>query len=79
MFILFLQVHCNYSLLIYLPSCLGQETVKWPLLSSSEADTCYYQFNYLKKEAGNPVKCLIQGHNKQWLIFTLYLLHIYTL
>jgi len=29
-------------LLIYLPSYLGQETVKWLLRSSSQAATCYY-------------------------------------
>jgi len=33
------------SWLIYLPSCLGQETVKWSLQSLSQAATCYYQSN----------------------------------
>jgi len=32
-------------LLVYLPSYLGQETAKWPFRSSSQAATCYYQFN----------------------------------
>jgi len=33
--------------LVYLPSCIGQETTKWPFRSSSQAATClYYQFNH---------------------------------
>jgi len=30
-------------LLVCLPSCLSQETEKWPFRSSSQAATCYYQ------------------------------------
>jgi len=44
-------------LLIYLSSCLSQETAKWPLRSSSQAATCYYQCNHSKGRC-NPVKCL---------------------
>jgi len=32
-----------YSLPFHLPSCLGQETAKWPLRSLSQAATRYYQ------------------------------------
>jgi len=38
-------------LLVYLPSCLGQETAKWPLRSSSQAATCSFQSNHSKVEA----------------------------
>jgi len=41
-------VRCSGSLLIYLASCLGQETAKWPMRSSSQAATCYYQSNHSK-------------------------------
>jgi len=34
-----------------LPSYLGQETAMWPLQSSSQAATCYFQPNRLKIEA----------------------------
>jgi len=37
-------------LLIYLPSCLSQETAKGPLRSSSQAAICYYQSNHSKVE-----------------------------
>jgi len=30
---------------------LNQETAKWPLRSSSQAATCYYQSNHLKVKA----------------------------
>jgi len=35
------------SYLVYLPSCLGQETTKQQLRSSSQAAICYYQSNHL--------------------------------
>jgi len=38
-------------LLAYLPSCLGHETTMWPLRSSSQVATCYYQSNHSKIEA----------------------------
>jgi len=38
------------SLLVYLPSCLSQETAKWSLRSSSQAATCYCQSNHSKAE-----------------------------
>jgi len=37
--------------LIYLLRYLDQETAKWPLRSSSQAATCYYQSNHSKVEA----------------------------
>jgi len=51
------QITSNSSLLVYLPGCLGQETAKWPLQSSSQAATCYYQSNHSKGEAILIVSC----------------------
>jgi len=40
-----------HSLLVYFPSYLSLETTKWPFMrSSSQAATCYYQFNHSKEE-----------------------------
>jgi len=38
-------------LCIYLPSCLSQVILKWPLRSSSQGATCSFQPNHSKEEA----------------------------
>jgi len=38
-------------LFVYLSSCLGQETAKWPLRCSCQSAICYYQSNHSKVEA----------------------------
>jgi len=43
-------VFCSIVLLVYLPSCVGQETAKW-LTYARQAASCYYQPNQSKIEA----------------------------
>jgi len=64
-------------LLVYLPSCLDQETAKVPLRSSSQAATCYCQSSYSKVES-ILFSALPKGYNKQICrpIFTLSLFNV---